>query len=219
MKKWFTNWISGLRKGTDNQKNSFRLKPINKLPENKIVFKFMSYFIFCPKHQTIAVCDNYEINRELAVSLPFIYLSSNIKNKITEEGGLSMILSDDDSQLMDKYKEERLFDTNISYVKRIDIRESKVVFPELICFARLHSNNPVLQCCRKTSKILWMSAEDFQNNETNSLWVTFIKTDKLYKYLDRVRLYSEILENSFLPWAEISTIISKINPKTTRKSF
>ena len=169
MKKWFTNWISGLRKGTIDRRNSFLLKPINKSPKNVLVYNCMSYFIYCPKHQKIAVCHNYEINRELAVNLPFIYLSSNIKTKITEEEGLSMILSDGDSLLMAKYKEERPFDTNISFVKYIEIKKSKINFTNLRCFARLHSDNPVLQCCRKTSKIPWMSAKDFQNNETNGL--------------------------------------------------
>ena len=110
MKKWFTNWISCLRKETDVPypenipyfKNiggkSLRLKPINKCPKNMKRFDCMSYFIFCPKHQKIAVCDNCEIQRELAVWLPFIYLSSDIKHRFTELEGLSLILSDGDSK-------------------------------------------------------------------------------------------------------------------------
>ena len=109
MKKWFTNWISCLRKGTDvpypenipHFKNiggkSLRLKPVNKWPEiNNTFFDCMSYFIFCPKHQKIAVCDNPYIQRGLAVWLPFIYLSHDIKHRLTEEEGLSFILSDGD---------------------------------------------------------------------------------------------------------------------------
>ena len=83
MKKWFTNWISGQRKGTDvpypenipHFKNigvkTICLKPINECPKNGSVFICMSYLIFCPKHQKIAVCDNPEIHEELAVLPPF----------------------------------------------------------------------------------------------------------------------------------------------------
>ena len=214
MKKWFTNWISGLRKGTDvpypenipHFRNiggkSLRLKPINKWPKNQSVFNCMSYFIFCPKHQKIAVCDNSDFNRQLAVYLPFLYLTPNIKHRLTEVEGLSLILSDGDSQLMTKYKEERPFDTNNSYVKRIDINQPNIVFTEFMCFTRLHCDNPVLQCCRKTSRILWMSAEDFQNNEFNGLWATILKTNELFAFLDDIRIESCIFEEEYLTWAQ-----------------
>ena len=122
MKKWFSNWISGLRKGTDvpypenipHFKNigekSLRLQPINKWPKKQTTFDCMSYLIFCPKHQKVAACDNHEIHRELAVWLPFIYLSHDIEHRLTELEGLSLILSDVDSQLLAKYKEERPYD-------------------------------------------------------------------------------------------------------------
>ena len=214
MKKWFTNWISGLRKGTDvpypenmpHSKNigekSFRLKPLNKWRKNETVLHIISYFIFCPKHQKIAICDNPNIHREIAVYVPFIYLSPNIKHRLTELEGLSLILSDGDSKLMAKYKEERPFDTNISYLKRDYSRYSKIVFSNFWCFARLHSDNPILQCCRKTSRILWMSAEDFRNDDINCMWSPLSKTNKLDSFFNRIRIFTRVSESPFLSWTK-----------------
>ena len=214
MKKWFANWISDLRKGTDETypehiphfenigEKSLRLKPINKWPKNKRVFDCMSYFIFCPKHQKIAVCDYPVIHRELAVWFPIIYLTPNIKQRLTEVEGLSLILSDGDSQLMAKYKEERPFDTNVSYVRGIVLKQTKISSTDIWCFARLHSDNPVLQCCRKTSRILWLSVRDLQSDAINILWSTLLKTNGLYNYFDNIRIYSEFLEIPYLRWAK-----------------
>ena len=71
-----------------------RLKPINKSPKNQKIFHNMAFVIFCPKHRKIAVSDNFDTPRTLAIWLPFVYLSSDIKNRITVEESISLILSD-----------------------------------------------------------------------------------------------------------------------------
>ena len=87
------------------------------------------------KHQKLAVCvDNPHIHDELAFLPPFIYLSSDSKHRLTEEEGLSLILSDGDSQLIAKYREERPFDTNISNVRRNDFRQFKIGYTIFVVF-------------------------------------------------------------------------------------
>ena len=213
MKKWFTNWISGLRNGADfpypehieSFKNiagkPLRLKPINKFPKNQSVFNCMFYLIFCPKHQKIAICDNPDIHEELAVLPPFVYVSSDYNQRLKEEEGLSLILSDGDSQLLAKYKEERPFDTNVSNVTRIDLEQFEIGYTVFWCFARLHSDNPVVQCCRKTSRILWINVEDFQNDDLNCSWAVTSKAKEFLKIWDRIRIYNLILTDSILQWA------------------
>ena len=114
-------------------------------------------------------------------------------NRITEVEGLSLILSDGDSRLMAKYKEERPFDSNIVYMERLDLKKFKISLTEYWCFARLHSDNPGLQRCRKTSRILWTSAKDFGNDDINCLWSTTFKTKELYKYLVDIGVFHSCL--------------------------
>ena len=213
MKKWFTNCISGLRKGTDvlypenipHLKNiggkSLRLQPINKWPKNQTFFDCILYFIFCSKHQKIAVCDNAVIHRDLAVWLPFIYLSPETEHRLTELEGLSLILSDGDSQLMAKYREERPFDTNIAYLHRIDLKQFKIDFTTFWCLARLHSDNSVLQCCQKTSRIVWMSVQDFLNEDTYCLWSNLLKVNEIFDYVNDIRITS-LVSNDPFSWAD-----------------
>ena len=63
-----------------------RLKSINKSPKKQKIFHIMAFTIFCPKHRKIAVSDNFEEQKELALWFPFVYLSSDIENRITVEG-------------------------------------------------------------------------------------------------------------------------------------
>ena len=212
MKKWFSNWISGLRNGSDvpNPENiphfkkiedkSIRLKPVNKWPKNQKPFNCMSYFIFCPKHQKIAVCDNHEIHRELAVWLPFIYLSPDIEQRLTEVEGLSFILSDGDSKLMAKYKKERPFDTNVYEVSIFDFYLAKINYTKFICIARLHSDNPGFQCCRKTSRILWMCAEDFRNDDISCLWSSILKPKEIYRFLGQTGVLHFCFDEYYMEW-------------------
>ena len=140
---------------------SVRFKPINKWPKNQTVFNCMSFFIFCPKHKNIAVCDNIDSEKELTVRLPYIFLSPDYKKRMTAEDGICLLLSDGDSRLFAKYKEQKPFDTNISLVMDLHLIQAKCGFSRFICFARLHSDNPEFQCCRKTSRIFWSNPEYF----------------------------------------------------------
>ena len=168
LKNWFIDWnkkerMSCIQRisryfGITGQK-SFRLKPINECPKNKMVFDCMSYFIFCPKHRNIAICDDIDSRRELAVGLPQIYLSPDYNKRMTAEDGICLILSDGDSRLFSKYKEQKPFDTNVSIVIVLHLMRVKCGFTRFICFTRLHSNNPEFQCCRKTSRIIWSNLE------------------------------------------------------------
>ena len=76
-----------------------RLKPINKSPKNEKVFHIMAFTIFCPKHRKIAVSDNFEAGKELAILLPFVYLSSDIKKRITVEESISLIQNQPSTQV------------------------------------------------------------------------------------------------------------------------
>ena len=136
-----------------------RLESINKSPKKETVFHNMAFVIFCPKHKKIAVSDNFVERRELAVWLPFIYLSSDIVNRIRVEESIAWILSDDNPELMTLFKEEQPFDSIITYVDIESIKEFKFGFTRSVCLVRLHSDNPVLQCCRKTSRIIWLDIE------------------------------------------------------------
>ena len=145
-----------------------RLKPINKSP--KKVFNCMVYVIFCPKHRKIAVSDNFKERRELAIWLPFLYLSSDIKERLTVVESISLILSDGNPQLMAVYKKEQPFDSNVSYVRRAFLKDYYRTYTRSFCMVRLHSDNPVLQCCRKTSRILWIDIEKVLNDYIDCLW-------------------------------------------------
>ena len=127
------------------------LKPIKKSPKNQNVFHIMVFTIFCLKHRKIAVSVNFYSQKELAIWLPFVYLSSEIKKRITVKESISLILSDGNPQLKCIYKKELPFDSNISHYNRTSIKHYTFGFTRSTCFVRLHSDNPVLQCCRKTA--------------------------------------------------------------------
>ena len=141
-----------------------RLKPINKSSQNQNVFNNMAFVIFCPKHRKIAVSDNFDERRELAVWYPFVYLSSELEKRLTIEEGISLTLSDGNPELMALYKEEQPFESNVFYVLSTSMKEFKFGFTRSVCLVRLHSDNPVLQCCRKTSRIIWLDIERILNN-------------------------------------------------------
>ena len=152
-----------------------RLKPINRSPKNQKVFHNMAFAIFCPKHRKIAVSDNYDAQKELAIWLPFVYLSSDTKKRLTVEESISLILSDGKPELMAAYKKEQPFDSNGSFVYCIKMKEFNFGFTRLVCLVRLHSDNPVLQCCRKTSRIIWLDIEHIFTNKMVGLWGPQIK--------------------------------------------
>ena len=153
-----------------------RLNPINKCPKKMNVFHNMAFVIFCPKHQKIAVSDNFDEERELAVWLPFVYLSSDLKKRITVEESVSLILSGGDPELMAIYKKEQPYDSKVSLVTNTMIKENDFGFTRSFCLVRLHSDNPVLQCCRKTSRIIWLDIEEISNNDIHYLWGPQLKT-------------------------------------------
>ena len=154
-----------------------RLKPINKSPKNQKVFHNMCFIIFCPKHRKIAVSDAFKERRELAIWLPFVYLSSDIKKRITVEESVSLILSDGNPVFTSQYKREQPFDSNVSFVCFERIKEYNFGFTRFVCFIRLHSDNPVLQCCRKTSRIIWLDIEKVLNDYIDCPWGPQIETN------------------------------------------
>ena len=147
-----------------------RLKPINKSPKNQNVFNNMAFIIFCPKHRKIAVSDNFDERRELSVLYPFVYLSSELEKRLTIEECISLILSDGNPELITLYKEEQPFESNVLYVWSTRMKKFKFGFTRSVCLVRLHSDNPVLQCCRKTSLIIWLEIEHIVNNYMDCLW-------------------------------------------------
>ena len=152
-----------------------RLKPINKSPKKSNVFHNMTFVILCPKHRKIAVSDNFDERRELAVWLPFVYLSSDIKKRITVEESIALILSDGNPKLMALYKKEQPFDSNLYFNYTSHIRVLNFGFTRTVCLVRLHSDNPVLRCCRKTSRIIWIDIERILNNNINCFWGLQVK--------------------------------------------
>ena len=156
-------------------KQMSRLKPIYRRPQNQNVFNNMAFVIFCPKHRKIAVSDHFDTQRELAIWFPFLYLSSDVKKRLTIEEGISLILSDGNPELMSLYKEEQPFESNVSFVWSEKIKQFKIGFTRSVCLVRLHSDNSVLQCCRKTSTILWLDIEQISNNYIDCLWGPQIK--------------------------------------------
>ena len=147
-----------------------RLKPFNKSPKNQKIFHNMVFIIFCPKHRKIAVSDHFDAQRELAVWFPFVYLSSNIKKRITVEESISLILSDANPELKSLYEKEQPFDLKISLIKSRTIQSFNICFTRSACLVRLHSDNPVLKCCRKTSRIIWLDIEQISNNYIDCFW-------------------------------------------------
>ena len=147
-----------------------RLKPFNKSPKNQKVFHNMAFVIFCPKHWKVAVSDNFEEYRELAVWLPFVYLSSDIKKRITVEESISLILSDGDQELISIYKREQPFDFHVWFIWNTFIKEYNFGFTRTVYLVRLHSDNPVLQCCPKSSRIIWLDIENILNNNIDCFW-------------------------------------------------
>ena len=149
-------------------KQMSRLKPINKSP--KKVYDCIVFVIFCPKHRKIAFSDNFKERRQLAVWFPFVYLSSDVEKRITVEESISLILSDDNPELMALYQKEQPFDSNVSYIRRTFLKDYYRSFNRSFCMVRLHSDNPVLQCCRKTSRIIWLDIEHILNDYIDCAW-------------------------------------------------
>ena len=139
-------------------KKSFNFRPINKWPKNKKVFDIISFVIFCPKHNTIAVNPCHS-KKGFAVCLPFIYLSSYTEIDALIEENLCLILSGGDSKLTAKYKEVLPFDTNVSHVLSLRLRQFKFGFTRFMCLVRLHSDNPVLKCCQRNTYLDWYFAK------------------------------------------------------------
>ena len=168
MEKWLNNCRD------KRMKQMPRLKPINESPKNQDVFNVMDFTIFCPKHRKIAVSFSYDDPKQ-EIWFPFVYLSSDIKERLTVEESIALILSDGKPQLMAVYKKEQPYDANVSYVCSIKMKEFNFGFTRFVCLVRLHSDNPILQCCRKTSRIIWIDIERIFNNTNDCLWGRLIK--------------------------------------------
>ena len=147
-----------------------RLKPINESPRKQNVFHNMTFVIFCPKHRKIAVSDNFDDRRELAIWLPFVYLSSDIKKRISMKESVSLILSDGNSKVLALYKKECPFDSNAYLIYNSHIKELNFGFTRTVCLVRLHSDKPVLKCCQKTSRIIWLDIEIVSNKKIDCFW-------------------------------------------------
>ena len=107
-----------------------------------------------------------------------------------------------ETKLMAKYKEERPFDTNISEKERFEFSRFKINYIEYRCTARLHIDNPELQCCRKTSRIVWMSAEDFKNDDINCLWSSTspMNTMQIYQCIDQKKILHFCMNDDYMEW-------------------
>ena len=180
-------------------KKLFNFRPINKWPKNKKVFDNISFVIFCPKHNTIAV-NTYRSENDFAVGLPFVHISSYIEIDPLIEDTICFILSDGDSELMVKYKEVLPFDTNVSEVLSLRLRQFKFGFTRFICFVRLHSDNPLLKCCRNNSRFDWYSAKINEFNKIKNRWkfwepaiVTFVMHFNCY--MKTIRNAYEIIQD------------------------
>ena len=160
----------------------------------------MAFVIFCPKHRKIAASDNFDTQRELAIWWPLVYLSSNIKKRLTVEESISLILSEGNPEVMALHKIEQPFDSNVSYIHIMDIKECNFEFTRSLCLVRLHSDNPVLQCCRKTSRIIWLDIEQILNDYTCVWGPHFIHFISVFdEEIERVRtdnyIYDDIVED------------------------
>ena len=180
-------------------KRMSRLKPINKISRKQNVFHNMTFVIFCPKHRKIAVSDNFGPQRELAIWFPFVYLSSHIKKRITIEEGICLILSGDNHELMTLNKEEQPFESKFSYIFSENVKHFKFGFTRFVCSVRLHSDNPVLQCCRKTSRIIWLDIEQVLNNCFDCFWGKQIRnySRKFDEVFQRLRITYYMNKNLF----------------------
>ena len=174
------------------KKTSIRLTPVNKAAEDSVPFNNISFIIFCAKHRKIAVCETIQrgypflklisVNKKrIGLWLPFVYLSfkSTYKVNRTIRDSLSLILSDNDSielsDLFVKYREELPFYYSVIDISKIYSRKNSWFISRVICFARLHSDGPVLQCCRKTSRIHWISVEEVSNGLIDCFWGPEVK--------------------------------------------
>ena len=164
-------------------KQMSRLKPLNKSSKNQKVFQSMAFIIFCTKHRKIAVSDNIEERRELAVWFPSVYLSSDIKTRITIEESVGLIMSDGNRELTALYKKEQPFDSNITHIVSQSIQLFNFGFTPSVCLVRLHSDNPGLQCCRKTSRIIWLDIEQISDNYFDCFWGPHLN---YYRHFDEV---------------------------------
>ena len=169
-------------------KKLFNFRPINKWPKNKKVFDIISFIIFCPKHNKMAA--TYVSEDDLAEGFPFVYIPSYIKIDDLIEDSLCFILSGDDSEVMAKYKDVLPFDTNVSHVLSLRLRQFEFGFTRFTCFVRLHSDNPVLKCC--------------QTIQIYNEYLTWYNIDQDYfKYIEKyylnvIRIEYEIIQD-YLP--------------------
>ena len=85
-------------------------------------------------------------------------------------------------------------------VKSVDLYLTKINFTELRCFVSLHSDNPGFQCCRKTSRILWLSEEDFRNDDINCLYSYTYMVNEIFKYHGEIRISYFCLNDSYMKW-------------------
>ena len=143
-----------------------RLSPINRSPEGQPFYDTISFLIFCPKHRNIAVCQTFYTNQKWVVWLPFIYHHKEISVDLAIEDGLCLILSDYDSVILQKYKKELPFDTNIYYKYEVYLPNTTKPVKQISCWARLHSDNPGFECCRNTSRIHWFNEDDEEECKT-----------------------------------------------------
>ena len=194
-------------------KQMSRLKPINKYPKKLNVFHNMAFVIFCPKHRKIAVSDNIVKKRELAIWLPFVYLSSDIKKRITVEESIALILSDDNPRLTALYKKEKPFDSSISSMCSMSIKEINFGFTRSVCLVRLHSDNPVLQCCRKTSRTIWLDIDLISNDYIDCLWGPQLKhyIRVFDEYFQKVRTVYCLYSKLYTPHIPDEQVLKSLN--------
>ena len=162
-----------LRVGTnfiDTKQTTTRLCPINRAPKGQALYDTIAFLIFCPKHRNIAVCNTYHSNGEIAVWLPFIYLSDKLNYNIAIKDGLCLILSDYDYKLSIKYKDLVPYESKIFTVLDYYSPKKTQFFTRINCLAQLHSDTHGFKCCRNTSRIHWLSVTDICESNLDEFW-------------------------------------------------
>ena len=185
---------------------SFNFIPINKWPKNKKVFDIISFVIFCPKHRKIEIIRN-ESEKDITLGFPFIYLSSYIKIDDLIDDTLCLILSGGDSELMAKYKEVLPFDTNVSHVLSLRLRQFKFGFTRFTCFVRIHSKNHGLECCLSIPTLAWYNMIS-RNYYFRDFWepeaTKFIR--KFNEYMKSIRNENEVIQDLYPHHMPLSAI-------------
>lgn len=142
---------------------------------DQLLFDCVIYVIFCEKHQTIALTNITDRNRAFSW-FPFFPLNEVFTWHRTSQGGLAIILGQDDSSGEMEPSLATVPEYTIAWLnlQRIQMPNSRF-YARVTQFVKLLTTPPSsspckIKCCQPTNRIRWIKLDDIVARKVDKIW-------------------------------------------------